>query len=78
MNKKIIECLVKSGLSNEDIMDIMSGSGTITSYALEQFAELIIEECAEFSMYWTPMENQGSAELGRDMKQHFGVNNEHN
>ena len=43
MNNELKDLIIRSGIPNEDLMDLFTdGKATICEYALENFAELII------------------------------------
>ena len=80
MNERIRELAKQSGgefwkrLEN----DVVNPEAYITfdpPESLEKFAELIIQECAELNFRELGLSGSSSFDVGRMIKQHFGVEN---
>lgn len=72
MNERIIEIATKAGFVGDSMHPIF---GTCQETALNNFAELIIEEC--IAQCWTvsEIENKGwtISECSKRIRKHFGV-----
>jgi hypothetical protein len=78
MNERIIELAEQAGFENghqDRYIAVFDRYGNLLSQELEQFAELIVKECAEFVDY--RLTNPDGASMawcdGSDIKKHFGV-----
>lgn len=72
MNEHIAKLANQSGFDVDD-------SGKFGNYSemhrLEKFAELIVRECAELNFRELGLSGSSSFDVGRMIKQHFGVEN---
>jgi hypothetical protein len=66
MNERIKSLAFQAGFIGESMYSVF---GTTQQEALDNFAELIVKECAELVEY-------NSKGAGRDIREHFGVENE--
>ena len=71
MNLRIQELARQAGFENGH----QDRNGNSLSYELEKFAELIIQECAGLNFRELGLSGSSSFDVGRMIKQHFGVEN---
>jgi len=76
MNNRILELAFRAGFTRSDAGEFSNTMiGTTHADALKNFAELLIEECAELAKHHVMnISTYGDAEfVDEQIKQHFGV-----
>ena len=70
MNERIKELILKAGFPKFDKMYVVSDGEE-----LERFAELIVQECADFVREYPEkyLTHNQASEIGFGMEEHFGV-----
>ena len=67
MNERILELMTKAGFDVEKLRMYPGGWPREDLLVLQDFAELIVRECAQ------KLEDDGMVEVAMEIKEHFGV-----
>lgn len=72
MNEKIRQLAVESGFAT-GYDRTQTGKWSLSDRELEKFAELIVQECADFADEHNDYSEGVTLGVGRALKKHFGV-----
>jgi hypothetical protein len=73
MNERIKELMIKAGINVDALKMYVGGFPREDLLVLEDFAELIVQECVKAADEWYQYHNEIQWDPGEHIKQHFGV-----